>query len=135
MKRTRGDQASSARSASSSTSVPDASTSAPTRRTADRDRSGDVSVDYTLTVPSGASIEMKSVSGNVKVTGVRGSVRAESVSGNVTTTDTPRLEAAKSVSGDVSLSGIAIDGDLAAGSVSGNVTAKGVKAHGLDLGR
>lgn len=97
-------------------------------------RNVNVSVDYTLTVPSGASIEAKSVSGNLKITGVRGSVRAESVSGNVTTTDTPKVETAKSVSGDVLLSGIAIDGDLSAGSVSGSVTAKGVKAHALDLG-
>jgi DUF4097 and DUF4098 domain-containing protein YvlB len=97
-------------------------------------RSNNVSVDYTLTVPSGASVEMKSISGNVKVSGVRGSVRAESVSGNVTTTDTPKVEAAKSISGNVMLSGISIDGDLSAGTVSGTVTAKGVKAHALDLG-
>jgi DUF4097 and DUF4098 domain-containing protein YvlB len=68
------------------------------------------------------------------VTGVRGSVRAESVSGNVATTDTPRVEAAKSVSGDVTLSGISIEGDLSAGTVSGTVTARGVKAHALELG-
>jgi DUF4097 and DUF4098 domain-containing protein YvlB len=97
-------------------------------------RSNNVSVDYTLTVPSGASVEMKSISGNVKVSGVRGSVRAESVSGNVTTTDTPKVEAAKSISGNVMLSGISIDGDLSAGTVSGTVTAKGVKAHALELG-
>jgi len=97
-------------------------------------RNNNVSVDYTVTVPSGASVDMKSVSGNIKVTGVRGSVRAESVSGNVTTTDTPKVETAKSVSGNVTLSGIAIDGDLSAGTVSGTVTAKGVKAHALELG-
>src|SRR5205807_2418805 len=44
-------------------------------------RNNNVSVDYTVTVPSGAAVEVKSVSGNVKVTGVRGAVRAESVSG------------------------------------------------------
>jgi DUF4097 and DUF4098 domain-containing protein YvlB len=97
-------------------------------------RNNNISVDYTLTVPSGAAVEMKSVSGNIKVTGVRGSVRAESVSGNVATTDTPRVEAAKSVSGDVTLSGISIEGDLSAGTVSGTVTARGVKAHALELG-
>jgi DUF4097 and DUF4098 domain-containing protein YvlB len=97
-------------------------------------RNNNVSVGYTVTVPSGASVEMKSVSGNITVTGVRGSVRAETVSGNVTTIDTPKVEAAKSVSGDVTLSGIAIDGDLSASTVSGTVSAKGVKAHALDLG-
>jgi DUF4097 and DUF4098 domain-containing protein YvlB len=99
-----------------------------------RSRNNNVSVDYTVTVPSGASVELKSVSGSIKVTGVRGVVRAESVSGDVTTTDTPRVELAKSVSGDVTLSGIQIEGDLSASSVSGAVRARGVKAHSLDLG-
>ena len=97
-------------------------------------RNLNVSVDYTLTVPSSASVDLKSVSGSVKVTGVKGAVRAESISGNVTTTDTPKVEAAKTVSGNVTLTGITIDGDLSAGSVSGTVTAKGVKAHALELG-
>jgi hypothetical protein len=99
-----------------------------------RNNNNRVSVDYTVAVPPGASVELKSVSGSVKVTGVRGSVRAESISGNVTTTDTPKVEVAKSISGNVTLSGIAIDGDLSAGTVSGTVTAKGVKAHALELG-
>jgi len=103
-------------------------------RGSDRGRRGDgVSVDYTITVPQGAAVDVHSVSGNVKVTGVRGSLRAESVSGDVAATDTPRVEVAKSVSGNVTLSGVSTDGDLAAGSVSGDVTAKSVKVHSLDL--
>jgi hypothetical protein len=100
-----------------------------------RNRRGDSgSVDFTVTVPASAGLDVHSVSGSVKVSGVRGTVRTETVSGNVTTTDTPKLEQAKSVSGDVSLTGAASDGDLSAGSVSGNITAKGLKARGLDLG-
>src|SRR5262249_57794239 len=97
-------------------------------------RNNNVSVDYAVTVPSGGSVEMKSVSGNVKVTGVRGAVRAEAVGGDVRTADTPKVETAKSVSGNVMLSGIQIDGELSATSVSGTVSAKGVRAHSLDLG-
>jgi len=101
----------------------------------DRNRRGSqVSVDYTVTVPSSASVDLHSVSGSIKVAGVHGALRAETVSGNVTTTDTPKLEVARSVSGDVSLTGAAAEGDLSAATVSGNVTAKGLKAHGLDLG-
>ena len=104
-------------------------------RMRDRGRRGDsASVDFTVTVPASASLDVHSVSGSVKVTGVRGAVRAETVSGNVTTADTPNQEHAKSVSGDVSLPGAAAEGDLSAGSVSGNITAKGLKARGLDLG-
>ena len=97
-------------------------------------RNDHVSVDYTVVVPASASVDLHSVSGAVKVTGVRGSVRAETVSGNVTTTDTPKLESARSVSGNVLLTAAAADGDLSAGTVSGNLTAKGMKVHGLDLG-
>ena len=105
------------------------------RYRSNRGRRGDsASVDFTVTVPVSASLDVHSVSGSLKVTGVRGAVRAETVSGNVTTADTPNLEHAKSVSGDVSLTGAAAEGDLSAGSVSGNITAKGLKARGLDLG-
>lgn len=102
-----------------------------TTHTAQNDR---VSVDYTIVVPASASVDVKSISGDLKVSGAHGTVRAETVSGNVTATDAPRLESAKTVSGDVLLTGVAADGDLAAGSVSGNLTAKGLKARGLDLG-
>jgi hypothetical protein len=105
------------------------------RNRMERNRRGDgVSVDFAVTVPASASLDLHSVSGGLKVTGVRGTVRAETVSGNVTTVDTPKLEQAKSVSGDVSLTGAATEGDLSAGSVSGSITAKGLKARGLDLG-
>jgi DUF4097 and DUF4098 domain-containing protein YvlB len=92
-----------------------------------------VSVDYTVTVPNGASVELHSISGTVKVTGVRGNVRIETVSGGVTASDTPNVELAKTVSGDVSLSGISTDGNVTAGTVSGTVSAKGLKAKRLDL--
>ncbi|HMC72491.1 MAG TPA: DUF4097 family beta strand repeat-containing protein, partial [Mycobacteriales bacterium] len=100
----------------------------------DRDNRGDhVSVDYAITAPAGVAVEVKSISGNVKVTGSRGAVRAETISGDVVATDTPKLELAKSVSGNVTLTGVSTDGDLAAGSVSGDVIARSVKVHTLDL--
>jgi DUF4097 and DUF4098 domain-containing protein YvlB len=101
----------------------------------DRDnRSDHVSVDYTIVVPASVSVDLHSISGTVKVTGVHGSLRSETISGNVTITDAPKLEIAKTVSGDVMLTGITTDGDLTASSVSGNVRAKGLKARGIDLG-
>ena len=97
-------------------------------------RNNNVSVDYTVVVPAGAAVELKSISGNVKATGIRGAVRAESVSGDVVTSGTPNVEAAKTISGDVTLEGITTDGNLSIGSVSGTVHARNVKARGLDLG-
>lgn len=98
-----------------------------------RMRNINVSVDYTVTVPGGVSVELHSVSGSVKVTGVGGAVRAETVSGNVTAAGTPKLEAARSVSGDVSFSGVSTETDVSIGSVSGKVTGRGIKAHGLEF--
>src|SRR6185295_18064690 len=104
----------------------------------DHDRFGrnndGVSVDYTITVPGSVALDVKSISGNVKVSNVQGAVRAESVSGNVTTAGTPRLEIAKSVSGDVVLTDAGADADLSAGSVSGNVRANGLKVRAIDAG-
>jgi DUF4097 and DUF4098 domain-containing protein YvlB len=92
-----------------------------------------VAVDYTVTVPADAGVELRSIFGDIKVTGVQGAVRAESVSGNVTAGRTPHLERAKSVSGDVDLTDVGADGDVSAGSVSGNLRATGFKARGLDF--
>lgn len=102
-----------------------------TDHTARNDR---VSVDFTVTVPASAGVDAKSVSGNVKITGVQGVVRAESVSGGITTASTPKLEAAKSVSGDVDLTDATTDSDLNATSVSGSIRARGLRARTLDLG-
>jgi DUF4097 and DUF4098 domain-containing protein YvlB len=103
-------------------------------RTLRNRRTDHVSVDYTVTVPASASVDLHSISGSVKVTGVHGSLRAETISGTITVSDAPKLETVKSVSGNVTLTAIASDGDLSASSISGNVTAKGVRARGLDLG-
>jgi DUF4097 and DUF4098 domain-containing protein YvlB len=102
-----------------------------TDHTARNDR---VSVDYTVAVPASAAVDVKSISGNVKVTGVHGAVRAETISGNVTTASTPRVELAKSVSGDVELSDASVDSELTASTISGNIRARGLKARALDVG-
>ncbi|PWT83925.1 MAG: hypothetical protein C5B57_05815 [Blastocatellia bacterium] len=95
-------------------------------------RNNQVSVDYTVMVPANASVDIKSVSGNVSVRDVKGSVRAESVSGNVLASGTPRLELAKSVSGDVDLSDAGMDADVAASSISGNVRGKGIRGRSFE---
>jgi DUF4097 and DUF4098 domain-containing protein YvlB len=130
VKRTRGDQ-------SQLASVHIEASNGPGRvdiRTIHTGRNDRVSVDYTVTVPTGASLEVHSVSGSLKVTGVHGVLRAETISGAVTATDTPKLENAHSISGTVTISGISTEGDLIAGSVSGSVVAKSVKVRRLEVG-
>jgi DUF4097 and DUF4098 domain-containing protein YvlB len=93
----------------------------------------DVSVDYTVQVPAGATVDVKSISGNVTVTGVQGVVHAETVSGALAASSTPKLTA-KTVSGDMELISAPADADLAATTISGNIRAKGLKIRTLDLG-
>ena len=99
-----------------------------------RQENNHVSVDYIVTVPASAAVEMHSISGTLRITGVQGTARLETVSGDVNAASTPRIEVAKSVSGDVEVSGTSSDGDLSASSVSGNVHIKGVKARSIRLG-
>src|SRR5260221_12394623 len=96
VKRTRGD-------ARELASVQIAISNGPGRvdvRTEHPGRNDQVSVDFTVSVPLSASIDLRSVSGDVVVAGVEGPGRAESVSGNVRTSKSPHVESAKAVSGD-----------------------------------
>jgi putative adhesin len=92
-----------------------------------------VAVDYTIVVPAGASLEVNSISGRIKVDGVRGSTRLGSVSGNISSSNTPNVEYLRTVSGEVDLTNISHDGSLSVSSVSGNLDLNGVRAKSLDL--
>src|SRR6188508_279748 len=55
------------------------------------------SVDYVISVPVGASVSLKSISGDISVTNVKGEVRAETTSGDVNITATPNVSVAKTI--------------------------------------
>jgi DUF4097 and DUF4098 domain-containing protein YvlB len=96
-------------------------------------RNDDVSVDYTVVVPAGVSLDVSSVSGRIRVDGVKGPMHVNSVSGSITSSSTPKLEAVRTVSGDVEVSGISHDGTLSISSVSGNLDITGLKARSVDI--
>ncbi|MEO5820616.1 MAG: DUF4097 family beta strand repeat-containing protein [Vicinamibacteraceae bacterium] len=85
-------------------------------------------VDYTVVVPNGASIDVRTVSGDVFVSDVAGSARAETVSGDVVATGLGQVAALRSVSGDVQGTGLSSDGAVTFNSVSGDITIKNLKA-------
>jgi len=95
-------------------------------------RNINASVDFTVTVPRGAAVTVTSVSGDLKLLTIDGSLRAETVSGDVSITSAAQLESAKTVSGDVTVETAGNDADLSAVSVSGSVTMRAVKARSLD---
>lgn len=89
------------------------------------------SVDFELAVPPGASVELKSVSGDLSVSGVKGMVTADTISGDVTASALTSESALRTVSGDVLVNASTVAGELTATSVSGDVTAKALKARAL----
>jgi DUF4097 and DUF4098 domain-containing protein YvlB len=85
-------------------------------------------VDYIVTVPSGTSVDVRTVSGDVHVSEIAGASRAETVSGDVTAVNLRNVSALRTVSGDVRATDIASAGTVAFASVSGDVVLRNVKA-------
>ena len=92
------------------------------------------SVDYVVTVPAGASVALKSISGDISVTGVKGEVRAETVSGDVNLSATPNVSVAKTISGDVTARDIGTQTTLVLSTVSGTVLGTGLRVRALEAG-
>jgi hypothetical protein len=92
------------------------------------------SIDYTVIVPQGAAVAVKSISGDVSVNGVRGEVRAETTSGDVEVIATPNVAVAKTVSGNVRARDIGATTTLTLGTISGAVIATALKVRTLDAG-
>ena len=91
-----------------------------------------VSVDYTVTAPAGTTVVVRSMSGDITVTGIKGEVRADTMSGNVTLTATPAVSLAKTMSGDVTVTGVSTQGELRAASLSGDVVIRSARARAVD---
>ena len=104
------------------------------RRTGTRGNSMSGSVDYVIAVPVNAAVSLKSVSGNIFVTNVRGEVRAEAVSGDVNIGGTPNVAIAKTVSGDVLARDIGTETALVLSTVSGTVIGTGLRVRTLEAG-
>lgn len=83
-----------------------------------------VSVDFDLMIPSKASLESSTVSGDVTVEKIGGALNAGSVSGNVIVLGAGKGVDAHTVSGDVKVQDV--NGDAYVKTVSGNVEAQRV---------
>ena len=86
-------------------------------------------VDFVVTAPAGTNLYPHSVSGDIKVTGIKGDLRAESVSGDVTVHSAPGATLLKSVSGSVEVDGVNARDALELNSVSGDITVRNAKAR------
>ena len=98
-----------------------------------RKQNSHVDVFYTVQVPAAASVSLRSVSGNLELTGLKGEARLETVSGNVTTSNSRQLARVKSVSGDVSVTEGGSGDVLSLGTVSGNLTVRSPQGPQLEV--
>lgn len=101
-------------------------------RTSYSGRESRASVDYAVTAPAGTSVYAHSVSGDIRVTAVKGEVQVESVSGDVDVESAPGATHVKTVSGDASVSGVSNRDELSVSTVSGTVTVSGARVRSLD---
>lgn len=92
------------------------------------------SVDYVIAVPPNATVALKSISGDISVTNVKGEVRAETVSGDVNVTGTTNVALAKTISGDVTARDIGTQTTLVLTTVSGTVIGTGLRVRALEAG-
>jgi DUF4097 and DUF4098 domain-containing protein YvlB len=97
-------------------------------------RNFNVTVSYTITAPAGTRITANSVSGNVRVSDIKGELSAGTISGDVRIASAGAIAGAKTVSGNVEIVDAQADQGLEASSVSGDVTLRRVKARRIDAG-
>ncbi len=96
-------------------------------------RNINVSVACTIVTPADTRLIVRSISGNIKVSDIKGDLSLETVSGTVDISKAGRISGAKSISGEVTIADSTIEGPVEAGSISGAVIVRGVQARRLSL--
>ncbi len=98
------------------------------------DRNRDVaSVDLDIVVPPDCAVDLRSVSGDVRVTRVGGELWAENVSGDITLDSTPRIVRAKAVSGTVRITEGGSETNAEMETVSGDIIGTNLHIRAVDL--
>ena len=86
-------------------------------------------VAFSITVPPPTIVEVKSMSGDVTLKGIKGDARAETLSGDIVGRELGALSAVRTMSGDIYFSGCTAANEVTVGSVSGDVNAQNLKAR------
>src|SRR5436190_9410303 len=92
------------------------------------------SVAYTVSAASGTRLSIDSISGDVKVTDIKGDINANTISGDVRISGAGRIGTAKTMSGMVEISETQSDSGVAGSSMSGDVVFRRVTARRMDAG-
>jgi DUF4097 and DUF4098 domain-containing protein YvlB len=91
-------------------------------------------VAFSVTAPATSTVDVRSLSGDVSLTGLNGDARIETMSGSIVGRELASLSSAKTLSGDIRLANCTSATDMAASSVSGEIEASGLKAKHCDFG-
>ena len=91
------------------------------------------SVDYTVSVPEDASVTLRTMSGDIRVTKIRGELRARRSPAMWSPAATRQLAMLRTVSGNIEMTDAAADDFAAAQTVNGNITVRGLKARAIQL--
>jgi hypothetical protein len=97
-----------------------------------RDARG-VDIEFSVKVPADTTVDLRTASGDVRVTNVKGEVRVEGVSGNVGLEGTARLASVKTVNGGITITNAGADAQLSLSTVNGDLLVQTLNARALDV--
>jgi len=89
-------------------------------------------VDFTIAVPAGATVSVRTASGDVTITGIRGELRAEAVGGGIKATSVGQVRMLRTLAGAISIEN-ADSNDLTVSTLGGPLTIRQLKARSADL--
>jgi putative adhesin len=91
------------------------------------------SVDFTVSVPEDANVIVKTITGSIRASNVKGELRADTVAGSISASGVRKVAALKCVTGDVEIADAGADDAVTASTVSGNVIVRGLRARAVQL--
>jgi hypothetical protein len=90
------------------------------------------SVDYSVSLPSGANIVLGIGTGNVRVTNIAGELRADAADGDVSAAGVRRVRHLRTMRGDIEVADAEAD-ELSATTVQGDLVLRNLKGRVLDV--
>jgi DUF4097 and DUF4098 domain-containing protein YvlB len=92
-----------------------------------------IDVEFNVKVPADTTVDLRTVSGDMRVMNVKGEVRVQGVSGNLALEGTSRLAAVKTVSGSITITNGGADAQLSLSTVNGDLLVQTLTTRALDV--
>ena len=92
-----------------------------------------VDVEFNVKVPADTAVDLRTMSGDIRVTNVKGEVRVQGVNGNLALSGTTRLAAVKTVSGSIAVTNGGAEAQLSLSTVNGDLLIETLSTRALDV--